>query len=41
MIKSSIQENGTMEFIFNFPTALTTQPKNLIIVENIYDKKKF
>jgi catabolite regulation protein CreA len=36
MIESSIQENGTVESIFKFPTTLT---KKLVIVENIYDKK--
>jgi len=39
MIESSIQENGIVESIFNFPTTLTAQSKKLVIVENIYDKK--
>jgi hypothetical protein len=39
MIESSIQENGTMESRLNFPITLTIMPENLIIVENIFDKK--
>jgi hypothetical protein len=39
MIESSIQENGTMEFGFNFPIAFTTLLENLIVIENICCKK--
>jgi hypothetical protein len=39
IIESSIQENGIMESKLNFPIALTAQLKQLIVVENIFDKK--
>ncbi len=39
MIESSIQENGIMESGLNFPTAFTTLPKKLVVVNNIYGIK--
>jgi hypothetical protein len=39
MIKSSTQENGTMEFGLNFPIALMALLENLVVVENISNIK--
>jgi hypothetical protein len=41
MIESSIQENGIVESKLNFPTTFTAQLKIIIVVENIFDRKKF
>jgi hypothetical protein len=41
MIESSIQENGIGESGLNFPTALITLPKKLVLIENIYGRKSF
>jgi hypothetical protein len=39
MIESSIQE--TVESGLNFPTAFTTLPENLVVVENIFGRKSY
>jgi hypothetical protein len=41
MIESSIHENGRVESGLNFPITLTTLPKKLVIVKNIFGRKSY